>query len=312
MGELRWDERVAVVTGAGRGLGREYAVFLASRGARVVVNDLGIAVSDTTGAGDAPAMNPALEVVDQIVAAGGTAVADVNSVATEAGGRALVATALDTWGRIDVLINNAGVVRQAPFEDMDPSLLDPVIESHIGGAFNVTRPAWRAMKDQGFGRVLNLSSGAGLFGVPGMAGYAAAKLGIVGLTRSLSQEGAGHGINVNVIAPYAATRPGRGFGPLPPSTDLDDWLSPSLVAPVAAWLVHESCAVSGECFSVGAGYVARVVVAVNEGFRQRPLTAEDVRDRFNEVMDDEEPYRAMPAGTGDLGRIMKGFLTPRS
>ncbi|MEX2254849.1 MAG: SDR family NAD(P)-dependent oxidoreductase [Acidimicrobiia bacterium] len=304
--ELRWDDRVAVVTGAGRNLGRAYALLLASRGARVVVNDLGVAISDTDGAGDAPAENPAHEVVAAIREAGGEAVASTDSVATEAGGEAIIRAALDAFGRVDVLINNAGVVRSAPFEDYSDALLWPVLESQVGGHFHVTRPAWRAMQDQGYGRVLNLASGAGLWGVPQMTGYSAAKMAIVGLTRALAQEGTPHGITVNVIAPCAKTRPG-GFGPIPESPELFDWLSIDAVAPVATWLVHEDCTVSGECFTVGGGYVGRVSVAVNDGHRwDRPMTPEGVRDSWGSVMADGS-WSGLPAGSGDLDRVFDGF-----
>ena len=304
--ELRWDGRTVVITGAGRNLGREYALLLASRGARVVVNDLGVAISDTDGSGTPPVENPAHAVVEEIIAAGGEAVVSTDSVATEAGGEAIISTTLDAFGRVDALINNAGVVRQAPFEDYTDDLLWPVLESQIGGHFHVTRPAWRAMAAQGYGRVLNLSSGAGLWGVPTMAGYSAAKMAIVGLTRALAQEGARHGITVNAIAPCAKTRPG-GFGPIPESPELFAWLSLDVVAPVASWLVHEECTVSGECFTVGGGYVGRVSVAVNEGHRwDRPLTPELVRDGWGDVMCDG-PWTGLVAGSGDLDRVLDGF-----
>jgi NAD(P)-dependent dehydrogenase (short-subunit alcohol dehydrogenase family) len=304
--ELRWDGRTVIVTGAGRNLGREYALLLASRGAQVVVNDLGIAISDTDGSGDAPPVNPALTVVDEIRAAGGTAVANTDDVTSAAGGEAIVQCALDEFGRIDAVINNAGVVRQAAFEDYGPELTGPVFSSQLDGHFNVTRPAWRAMKAQGYGRVLNLSSGAGLWGVPAMSGYSTAKMGIVGLTRALAQEGAPHGIRVNAMAPNAKTRPG-GFGPIPASPQLHDWLSLDVVAAVAVWLVHEQCDVNGECFTVGGGYVGRVMVAVNDGWRgDRPLTPESVRAGWSSVMADA-PWTPLPAGSGDIARMLEGF-----
>jgi len=306
VGELRWDGRVAVITGSGRNLGRAYAMLLASRGAQVVVNDLGVAISDTDGSGAAPAANPADATAAEIRDAGGEAIANADSVATPEGGEAIIAAALDAYGRVDVVINNAGVVRQAEFADYTPALLDPVIASQIGGHFNVTRPAWRAMQAQGYGRVLNLSSGAGLWGVSGMAGYAAAKMAIVGLTRALALEGAEHGITVNAMAPSAKTRPG-GFGPIPASPALHEWLSIDAVAPVATWLVHEECTATGECFSVGGGYVGRVSVAVNDGRRwERPLTPETVRDGWGEVMADG-PWSQLPAGGGDIVRMLEGF-----
>ena len=303
--ELRWDDRVVVVTGAGRNLGHAYALLLAGRGARVVVNDLGVAINDTDGAGPAPETNPARAVVDEIVAHGGAAVLSTASVATPEGGAEIVQTALDAYGRVDVVINNAGVVRQAPFADYGPALVEDELASQIGGHFNVTRAAWPHLVSAGYGRVLNLSSGAGLWGVPGMTGYAAAKLGVVGFTRALALEGAEHHIAVNVLAPCAKTRPG-GFGPIPASAALHDWLSLDQVAPVAAWLVHEDCPVSGECFSVGGGYLGRVSVAVNEGWRGRPLTPESVRDHWSTVMADG-PWTPLPAGRGDLDRMLDGF-----
>jgi len=304
--ELRFDGRVAIVTGAGRNLGRAYALLLASRGARVVVNDLGVAISDSDGRGTAPAENPAYAVVAEIQAAGGDAVVSTDNVGTESGGAAIVETALDAFGRVDALINNAGVVRAAPFEDYSDDLLWPVLESQIGGHFHVTRPAWRVMRAQGHGRVLNVASGAGLWGVPGMTGYSAAKMAIVGLTRALAQEGAANGIAVNAIAPCAKTRPG-GFGPIPESPALFEWLSIDVVAPVVAWLVHEECTASGECFTVGGGYVGRVSVAVNDGHRwERPMTPEQVREGWSTVMA-ETSWSALPAGSGDLDRVFEGF-----
>jgi NAD(P)-dependent dehydrogenase (short-subunit alcohol dehydrogenase family) len=303
--ELRWDDRVAVVTGAGRNLGRTYALLLAARGAAVVVNDLGVAISDTDGTGEGPETSPALAVVAEIEAAGGRAVANTDSVASADGGAAIVRAALDTFGRVDVVINNAGVVRQAPFAEYTPALLNDELSSQIEGHFNVTRAAWPAMAAAGYGRVVNLSSGAGLWGVPGMTGYAAAKMGIVGFTRALALEGAEHGITVNVVAPCAKTRPG-GFGPIPESPALHAWLSLDEVAPVVAWLAHEECPVNGECFSVGGGYVGRVTVAVNDGWRDRPLTLESVRDHWATVMTDG-PWTPLPAGRGDLDRMLDGF-----
>ena len=305
--ELRWDGRVAVVTGAGRNLGRAYARLLAARGARVVVNDLGVPISDTDGAGEAPAVNPAQTVVDEIVADGGDAVLSTDSVATPEGGEAITARAIDAFGRLDIVINNAGVVRQAPFADYDADLLDDELASQIGGHFNVSRAAWPILVAAGYGRILNLSSGAGLWGVAGMTGYAAAKMGVVGLTRALALEGAQHHIAVNVVAPCAKTRPG-GFGPIPESPALHAWLSMEQVAPVVAWLVHEDCDVSGECFSVGGGYIGRVAIAVNEGWRDRPLTPESVRDHWATVMRDG-PWTPLAPGAGDLDRMLRGFTS---
>lgn len=305
MPDLRFDGRVAVITGAGRNLGRAYARLLASRGAQVVVNDLGVAISDTDGSGLAPPDNPGDAAVAEIVADGGEAIVNTDDVRTADGGQAIVAAAVDAFGRLDIVINNAGVVRQAPFPSYATPLLDDELSSQVHGHFNVTRAAWPHLVASGTGRVLNLSSGAGLWGVPEMSGYAAAKMAIVGLTRVLALEGAPHGITANVVAPCAKTRPG-GFGPIPESPALHAWLSVDEVAPVVGWLVHEDCTVTGECFSVGGGYVGRVSVAVNEGWRGRPLSPEAVRDHFDTVMA-EGPWRPLPAGSGDLDRMLDGF-----
>jgi NAD(P)-dependent dehydrogenase (short-subunit alcohol dehydrogenase family) len=302
---LRFDDRVVVVTGAGRNLGREYALELAARGAKVVVNDLGVAISDTDGTGDAPDRNPALDVVEEIWKLGGEAVVSLDSVATADGGAAIVQAALDEWGRIDALVNNAGVVRQAPMADHGPEVWEPVLASQLGGHLNVIRPAWAAMAARGGGRILNVSSGAGLWGVAEMASYATAKMGVVGLTRALALEGAPLGIAVNVIAPSAKTRPG-GFGPIPASPRLHEWMSVDQVAALAVWLVHDDCTATGECFSVGAGYVGRVAIAVNEGFHGRPLTPESVRDAWAQVMADGS-WTPLPAGSGDIPRMLEGF-----
>ena len=197
------------------------------------------------------------------------------------------------------------MVRQAPFADYAAPLLDDELSSQIEGHFNVTRAAWPVMTAAGYGRIVNLSSGAGLWGVPGMTGYAAAKMGIVGFTRALALEGAEHGIMVNVVAPCAKTRPG-GFGPIPESPALHAWLSIDEIAPVVAWLAHADCGVNGECFSVGGGYIGRVAVAVNDGWRGRPLTLESVRDHWTTVMA-EGPWTPLPAGRGDLDRMLDGF-----
>jgi NAD(P)-dependent dehydrogenase (short-subunit alcohol dehydrogenase family) len=307
MTELRFDGRAAIVTGAGRNLGRAYALLLASRGAKVVVNDLGVGISDTDGDVPAPATNPADDVVAEIRAAGGEAEMNGDSIADDAGAARIVRTALDAWGRVDIVINNAGVVRQAPVEDMEPHLTQAMLDTHIAGTMNVTRHAWRAMRAAGYGRILHVSSGAAIPGIAGMSVYSAVKLAVVGLTRSHSLEGAPHGIKVNVIAPYASVR-GNDFGPIPWSPRLADWLSPEQVAPLAAFLVHEDCPVTGEWFTVGGGYVGRVALALNEGYSGRPLSPESLRDRWADVMGDDAAFHVSPPGsTGEIRRMMEGF-----
>jgi len=201
MVDLGFDGKVAVVTGAGGGLGREHALEFARRGARIVVNDLGGSVDGSGGS-----KGPAEEVVTEIEALGGEAVADGNSVATEAGGEAIIKSAIDAFGRIDIVVNNAGILRDKTFHNMTDDLVTPVIDVHLKGAFYVTRPAWIHFREQGYGRVINTSSSSGLLGNFGQANYGAAKMGLVGLTRVLAAEGAKYNINVNAIAPgYIAT-----------------------------------------------------------------------------------------------------------
>src|SRR6478752_3775771 len=284
MGELRFDDKVVIITGAGRGLGREYALLLAARGAKVVVNDLGVAISDTDGAGEAPAVNPADEVVAEIAAAGGQAVANHESIATPEGGAAIVATALDVFGAVDVVVNNAGQVRMQPFGDFPDEHVATVIGTQLLGTLNVSRPAWRAMAAGGGGRFVNVSSGAAYGGFENSSIYSMAKAGVIGLTIAMATEGQAAGIAANVVAPYAKTRPGTGFGPIPWSEGLAEWLHPRKVAPVVTWLAHESCTVSGECFAVGACHVGRVACAVNEGFTDRDLTPESVAAATDRLM----------------------------
>jgi NAD(P)-dependent dehydrogenase (short-subunit alcohol dehydrogenase family) len=203
-------------------------------------------------------------------------------VATPDGGRAIVQTALDTWGRVDVIVNNAGILRDASFKNMDPGKVDAVLDVHLRGAFNVTQPAWEHMRNQGYGRIVNTSSGAGVFGNFGQTNYGAAKMGLVGLTRVLAVEGAKNNIKANAIAPVAKTRMTEDL--LGPAADK---LLPELVTPLVAYLVHEDVPVSGELYSVGGGRVARVFLGVTRGIVDNELTPEIVRDRFDETRDEE-------------------------
>lgn len=296
MADLGYDNKVAIVTGAGGGLGREHALLLASRGARVVVNDLGGSV-DGSGA-DASA---AQQVVDEIESAGGIAVADHNSVATEAGGQAIVQTALDAFERIDIVVNNAGILRDKTFHRMDDELLTPVIDVHLKGAFYVSRPAWIAMREQGYGRIVNTSSSSGILGNFGQSNYGAAKMGLVGLTRVMAAEGAKYNIRANALAPVARTRMTEDIlGPMA------DKLDPSTVAPVVAWLVHEDCPVSGEIYSVGGGRVARFFVGMTTGIYSEELTVEEVRDRFDEIRD-TNGYTIPGSPADEFATMMEAF-----
>ena len=272
---LGFDGKVAIITGAGGGLGRQHALLMASRGALVVVNDLGGAVDGTgsdKGAAD--------KVVDEIKALGGEAVADTNSVASAEGGEAIVKSALDAFGTVDIVINNAGILRDKAFHNMDESLVDPVFDVHLKGAFNVTGPAFRVMRDKGYGRVISTSSAAGIFGNFGQANYGAAKMGLVGFTRVLAVEGARFNIAANAIAPIALTRMTEDL-----LGDLGQKLQPDYVAPLVTFLAHESCDATGRVFSVGGGRVAEVFIGECQGFTDANLSPESVRDNWSTICD---------------------------
>jgi NAD(P)-dependent dehydrogenase (short-subunit alcohol dehydrogenase family) len=287
MADIGFDGRVAIITGAGGGLGRSHALELARRGARVVVNDLGGSI-DGTGA----SLGPAALVVDEIKDLGGEAVANNDSVATPTGGAAIVASALDTFGRVDIVINNAGILRDKAFHNMDADLLEPVLDVHLKGAFYVTQAAWIKMREQNYGRVVNTSSNSGLLGNFGQSNYGAAKMGLVGLTRVLAIEGAKSNIKVNAIAPVAFTRMTEAL-----MGDLGTKLKPELVTPIVAWLCHEDCPVTGEVYSAGGGVVARLFIGLTQGYVNPELTVEDIRDHFDEIRD--ETGYVVPDNNGD-------------
>jgi NAD(P)-dependent dehydrogenase (short-subunit alcohol dehydrogenase family) len=266
MPELRFEGRVAIITGAGGGLGRSHALELARRGARILVNDLGGAVD-----GSGSSVSAADRVVDEIAAFGGIAASNHDSVATSHGGQAIVRAALEAFGRVDVLVNNAGILRDKAFHKMDGSMIDAVIDVHLKGALFVSQPAFRLMREQGYGRILNTSSASGLFGNFGQANYGAAKAGLAGLTRVLALEGAGHGIKVNAIAPIAATRMTEDI-----LGDLAAKVSPDSVSPLVAYLAHEECSVNGQVYSVAGGRIARIFVAETNGVVLTDNTAEAI------------------------------------
>jgi NAD(P)-dependent dehydrogenase (short-subunit alcohol dehydrogenase family) len=275
MSELGYDGRVVIITGAGGGLGRQHALLMAARGALIVINDLGGAVD-----GSGSDKGAAERVVDEIKALGGEAVADTNSVATPEGGKAIVQTAVDAFGKVDVVVNNAGILRDKAFGNMEPELLDPVIDVHLKGAFNVTRPAWAIMKEQGYGRIVSTSSAAGIFGNFGQTNYGAAKMGLVGFTRVLAVEGAKYNIKANAIAPLALTRMTENL-----MGGLGEKLDPGLVSPLVAFLAHDECPVSGQTFSVGGGRIAHVFIAETQGYHNAELKLEDVRDNWGTITD---------------------------
>ena len=289
MADLGFDGKVAIVTGAGGGLGRSHALELARRGALVVVNDLGGSV-DGTGS----ATTAAQAVVDEIKAAGGEAVANYDSVATPEGGASIVQTALDTFGGVHILVNNAGILRDSSFKNMDKDKLEPVLDVHLKGAFYVTQPAWAHFREQNYGRIVMTSSAAGIFGNFGQTNYGAAKMGLVGLTRVLAVEGAKNNIKANAIAPVAKTRMTEDLlGPVA------DKLWPETVTPVVVYLAHEDVPVTGEVYSVGGGRVARVFTAVTPGIADPKLTAEGVRDSFAQIRD-ESGYKVPANLTEEL------------
>ena len=296
--EIRFDDRVAIVTGAGAGLGRVYALELAKRGAKVVVNDLG-GGRDGSGKGSS---SPADKVVDEIIALGGDAVANYDSVATVEGGGNIVKCALDAFGTVDILINNAGILRDKSFLKMAPENWHIVLDVHLNGAYNVSRPAFAAMKDKGYGRILMTTSAAGLYGNFGQTNYTAAKMGLVGLMNALKLEGQKYGIKVNTIAPVAASRLTEDI--LPP--DFLDKLKPELVAPMALFLVSEKCPVSGNIYNAGMGSFNRAAMVTGPGAvvgdGQEVPTAEQLVSQWDHItsLDGAKEYQNLNEQIGDL------------
>ncbi|MDG2114762.1 MAG: SDR family NAD(P)-dependent oxidoreductase [Actinomycetota bacterium] len=313
MDELRFDGRVALVTGAGGGLGREHALLLASRGAAVVVNDLG---SPTMGGQDHDP-GPAELVVEEIRSAGGTAMANSDSVATREGAEAMVAAALDEFGQLDILINNAGIIRNRTFLNIGEYEFEPVLDVHVKGAFFVARPAYEHMKSAGYGRIVNTSSGSGLFGSFGQSAYAAAKAAIYGFTRTLALEGAKYGIQVNAIAPGALTRmTGDVMGDDSATADdlglagedLTAQMGPQQVAPAVVYLAHEACELTGEVLSAAGGRVGRIFMGATRGIYHDDLTLEDVAAGIEQICD-EDGY-TVPSDVGQEMDLLMRHLEP--
>jgi NAD(P)-dependent dehydrogenase (short-subunit alcohol dehydrogenase family) len=290
-GELRFDGRVAIVTGAGGnpGLGRTYARLLASRGAKVLVNDLGVGPD---GRGVLPANAEA--VAQEIRDAGGEAIADGHSVAEEDSARAIVQTAIDAWGQVDILINNAGIVLLVHFDEISSADIERITRVHLLGTTWMCRAVWDHMAQRGYGRIVNTSSGS-LVGQEFTSIYGAAKGGILSLSRALAVEGAEAGIVVNAIVPGAATAAFRHSNvPDDYIRTVFDTLDPELVAPTVAYLAHEDCELQGRCLDVAAGRVSELFYGRTRGFVDREHTPEDVRDRLEQVLDREgyeEPAR---------------------
>ncbi|RYE43544.1 MAG: SDR family NAD(P)-dependent oxidoreductase [Hyphomicrobiales bacterium] len=275
MNDIRLDGRVAIVTGGGRGLGRAYAQLLARRGARVVVNDIG-----TSMVGQGVADGVAQAAVDEISQQGGDAIADMHDISDPGGAKALIDFALNRYGHIDIVVNNAGIIQRAPLENVTSEALGQTLKVNLMGTLYVTQAAWPHFVAQGYGRVVNATSATGLLGNIGSSSYAASKGGIIGLTRVFALEGAAHNIGVNAIAPLALTR-------MTESLAQADWLPTDLpadkVAPVVAWLAHEDCQVTGEVYSAGGGRVARYFTGLTDGYYSHDLTPEQVRDHLQSI-----------------------------
>ncbi len=271
------EGRVVVVTGAGGGIGRQHALLFAERGARVVVNDLGGTV-DGSGADT----KMADQVVDEITDAGGEAVADYESVATPEGGESIVQTALDAYGRVDVVVNNAGILRDKTFHNMTDEQWDAVVQVHLYGGYYVTHAAWPHMREQEHGRVIVTTSTTGLFGNFGQTNYGAAKLGLVGMINTLALEGAKYGITANAITPVAATRMTEDLMP----DEALEQLDPAFVSPAVVRLASDECDLSGEIVLASGGHYARVRYQKSAGvdFDEVP-TVEELAARWDELMD---------------------------
>lgn len=289
MTSIRFDQQVAVVTGAGGGLGRTYALELAARGAAVVVNDLGGNIS-----GDGSGTSMADSVVNEILAAGGKAIANYDSVADSKGANAIVQAALENFGRIDIVINNAGNLRNAYIEDLSDEDIDSLHAVHLKGSIYVSRAAYRHMKQQGYGRILFTASAAGIFGNPEQAAYAAAKSGMVGLTNVFGMEGEAHGIKTNALLPMAASRMAekmdtaqlQQFAEL--NTTFGNAVTPDYITPLVVYLVSSECTANKSIYSAVSGRFAKVVIGLTKGWlgpRDAPASVEDVATHFGEIED---------------------------
>jgi NAD(P)-dependent dehydrogenase (short-subunit alcohol dehydrogenase family) len=287
--DMRFDGRVAIVTGAGRGLGRAYAQLLAARGASVVVNDLGAAVD-----GGGEDLSPAAEVVLEIEAAGGVAVANGDSVATAEGAAAIAQTALDRFGRIDIIIHNAGILTEHIVPETTQDDVANHMDVNLFGGFNLARAAWPHMVEQSYGRIVFTTS-TSIYGQETKLSYAAAKSALVGMARTLAIVGAKHGINVNLVAPGAKTRmavEARRHSDGVPNRDATDQAAaatsgPDMVAPAVAYLVHESTTATAETLIAGRGRVARMFLAETVGYIDLDLTIESIRDHWDTICDPE-------------------------
>ena len=299
MPELRFDDRVAVITGAGRGLGRSYALLLASKGAKIVVNDPGVSMQ-----GDGTDTGPAEAVVAEIRAAGGEAVACTASVATPEGGEAIIQSALDHFGRLDILIHNAGIVRRGSLSELSYEDFETVLDVHLRGGFHVVRPAFPRMCAAGYGRIVLTGSINGLYGNSNVVNYSVAKAGLIGLSNVAALEGAEHNVKSNIILPGAVTRMAEGL-----DTSAYPPMDPELVAPVVGWLAHESCTVTGEMMISMAGRMARAFAAETPGVYRPAWTIEQVAENIDAIRNTDEPliFPVVPSGHVDHLRYSFGM-----
>jgi len=301
-GELRYDGKVAVVTGAGNGIGKQYAMMLASRGAKVVVNDLGGSMNGDGGASSG--MRVADGVVAEIKRAGGEATANYDSVEF---GEKIIQTAIDAYGKIDILINNAGILRDVSFHKMSDKDWDLIYTVHLKGSFKTCRAAWTHMRKNKYGRIVNITSSAGLYGNFGQANYSAMKLALLGLSNTLSKEGKKRNIQVNTVAPFAGSRMTETV--MPP--EMVAALRPEYIAPVVCYLCHESCPDTGSIYEVGGGWVAKIrqeraagaFIPVSKG-----ITLEDVEKHWSDAGDFEKEGSSFPTNPNDaFGSILQNL-----
>ena len=297
MTERRFDGRVAVITGAGRGLGREYARLLASKGAKVVVNDPGSSLQ-----GDGADPGTAELVVREIKQSGGDAVACSDSVATPRGGKAIIEAALDCYGRVDVLIHNAGNVRYGSLEELTQEDFEAVVDVHLMGAFHVVRPVFPLMCKNGYGRVVLTSSIGGLYGTHNVVNYGVSKAGVIGLNNIVAIEGASKGVKCNIIAPGAVTRMAEGL-------DISQYppMGPELVAPVVGWLAHESCSITGEMLISMAGRVARALIAETQGVYRPHWSIDQVGEQLDAIRDTSKLWMLAPVPSGYVDHLERSF-----
>lgn len=297
MADLRFDNRVAVITGGGRGLGRAYALLLAARGAKIVVNDPGVSMS-----GDATNEGPADALVSEIRAAGGEAVASLDSVATPEGAQAIVRTATEAFGRVDLLIHSAGNVRRGTLSELSYADFESVLAVHLKGAFHMVRECFPLMAAQGYGRIVLTGSINGLYGKANNANYALCKAGFMGLSNTAAIEGKDVGVKSNVIIPAAVTRMSEGIDTtkFPP-------MEPKMVAPAVAYLCHESCAISGEMLVAMGGRMARAFIAESPGVYHPSWTVEQVAGEIDAIRAAPEPLVFAPSPQGELDHLLYGF-----